>query len=87
VSTGLRVGAGVLLFAAALAWMTLRDAGVACEVCAAAEGRVFCATVRGPDAEAATEQAHAKACGSVANGMTQELACQRAPAHSVSCRE
>jgi hypothetical protein len=87
VKTGIGVGAAILLFAAALAWMTLRDAGVACEACAAVEGRVFCATVRGRDAEEATQQALAKACGSVANGMTQELACQRAPAHSVSCRE
>ena len=85
--TGLRVGAGVLLFAAVLAWMTLREAGVSCEVCAAQDGRVHCATVRGPDREEAVQQAHSRACGVLATGMTQELACQRAPAHSVACRE
>jgi hypothetical protein len=85
-----RVAIGILLaaaFFAALAWATLRETAVSCEVCVAFQGRSACRTSSGPAAEEATAMAHSVACAELSSGVTQGMACRRTPPTSVACGE
>lgn len=67
-------------------YMTTARATEECNVCMEFQGRSNCATAAGRTAAEATETAHNTACGPLASGMDQTIACQnRAPA-SVQCR-
>jgi hypothetical protein len=80
-------GVAIALFAALVAWMTLREAGASCEVCMAWNDRVHCAAVRAASLEEAETRARASACSIVTDGMADELACQRSAARSTRCTE
>jgi len=75
----------VTAFVTLLWWSSRREAELSCEVCVGAGGALTCATVRGPDREAAIRQGVATACGIATGRMDEELACQRTPPNSVSC--
>jgi hypothetical protein len=66
-------------------YMTTARATDECTVCLEFQGRSNCATAVGRSASEATETAHATACGPVASGMNETIACgNRAPV-SVQC--
>ncbi len=67
-------------------YMSTARANQECTVCVEFQGRSNCATAAGRTAAEATETAHSTACGPVASGMNETIACgNRAPV-SVQCR-
>ena len=69
-----------LLYAA-----TLRQAGVRCEACVSFEGRRVCRSAAAGSPADARRAAVATACATVASGVTQTLACERAVPAEVRC--
>jgi hypothetical protein len=72
-------------FVAFLAYTSLRSQSATCEVCMSFNGAERCAKASGPTREAATETAQTTACGPLASGMDQTIACGRTEPKSVSC--
>ena len=72
-------------FVAFLAYTSLKPQGVTCEVCVSFNGGARCAKASGPTKQATTETAQTAACGPLAAGMDQTIACGRTPPKSVSC--
>jgi hypothetical protein len=67
-------------------YMSTARAREECTVCVEFQGRSNCATAAGSTTAEATETAQNTACGPVASGMNESIACgNRAPA-SVQCR-
>ena len=67
-------------------YMTTARADQECNVCVEFQGRSNCATALGSTVGEATETAHRTACGPVAQGMNETIACgNRAPV-SVQCK-
>jgi hypothetical protein len=77
---GAVVAVGVLFYT-----MTVGGAKQTCEVCVEFNGRHNCATARAKTPEAARTAAQQTACGPVASGMDQSIACGRQPPVSVQC--
>ena len=72
-------------FVALLAYTSIKPQGVTCEVCMTFNGGGRCAKASGPTKPAATETAQTAACGPLAAGMDQTIACGRTQPKSVSC--
>jgi hypothetical protein len=72
-------------FVAYLLYATLRTQQVTCEVCMTFRGGSRCATASGPDREAASETAQTAACGPLASGMDETIACGRTAPTRVTC--
>lgn len=67
-------------------YMSTARATEECAVCVEFQGRSNCATAAGRTPAEATETAHTTACGPVASGMNETIACgNRAPV-SVQCK-
>lgn len=67
-------------------YMSTARATEECAVCMEFNGRTNCATAAGRTPAEATETAHNTACGPIASGMNDAIACgNRAPV-SVQCR-
>jgi hypothetical protein len=66
--------------------LTLGGAKEQCRVCMAFGTGTNCATATGPTVAAATEGATTTACGVLASGMTETIACGRTPPASVQCK-
>ena len=84
----MRVALGLLLaglFLAAMLYVTASESSVECTVCIDFGGRESCATVSGPDQQAAVMQASTTACVPLASGVTQSMECSRTPPSRVSC--
>ena len=73
------------VFVAVLLFSTIRSQQVTCEVCVAFNGGQRCAKASGQDRSAATSAAQTTACGPLANGMDQTIACGRIVPASVTC--
>jgi hypothetical protein len=73
-------------FVAFLLWTTLSAQKVECEVCVEFGGGRNCATASGDDAATATETAQTTACGTLARGMTESIACGNTQPASRVCR-
>jgi hypothetical protein len=66
-------------------YMSTARATQQCEVCMEYQGRSNCATALGRTVDEATQTAHSTACGPIARGMNETIACgNRAPV-SVQC--
>jgi hypothetical protein len=76
----------VLAVAALFFVMTTARAKVQCRVCVDFHGRSNCATALGPSERAAREGAQSTACGPIAVGMDQEIACSRTPPAVAECQ-
>jgi len=67
-------------------YMSTARANEECTVCVSFQGHSNCATAAGSTTAEATQTAHSTACGPVARGMNETIACgNRAPV-SVQCR-
>lgn len=75
----------VAAFAAAVWWALSLQVGVQCEVCMRVGYVVQCSHVAGPTREEAVAAASRHACGIIAGGMTEELACQRRAPERTHC--
>jgi hypothetical protein len=66
-------------------YSSLHVGGVRCEVCVEFAGRRACRTVDGATESDALVGAQTNACALIASGVTETMACGRAPTQS-SCR-
>jgi uncharacterized protein (UPF0333 family) len=67
-------------------YMSVAGANQECSVCMEFRGRSNCATAAGHTAAEATETAHNTACGPIASGMNETIACGNRPPLSVQCK-
>jgi hypothetical protein len=73
-------------FLAFLLYSTLEVQRVECTVTVAFQGESRTATASGASEESATEQAQTAACGPLARGMDESIACSRRPPTARTCR-
>lgn len=73
------------VFVIFLAYSSLKPQQTTCEVCVDFGGGNRCAKASGPDRKAASETAQTAACGPLARGMDQTIACSRMTPKSVNC--
>ncbi len=66
-------------FVAVLMWSTIAAQAVECRVCVGFNGRQNCATATAASAEEAARSAQNTACGPLASGMNDAIACDRTP--------
>jgi hypothetical protein len=72
-------------FVAFLIYTTIAPQQIECEVCVAFNGGDRCAKASGPSRQAAAETAQTAACGPLAAGMDQTIACGRVEPRAVTC--
>ncbi|HEY9013875.1 MAG TPA: hypothetical protein VIM84_02285 [Gemmatimonadales bacterium] len=73
-------------FAAFLLWSTLSSQHVECTVTVAFQSRQGTAVASAASQEDAVRQAQTAACGPIAQGMNDQIACGRTPPVSTRCR-
>jgi hypothetical protein len=76
----------VLAFAGFLLWTTLSAQRVECAVTVAFNNTRNSATASAASEADATREAQTAACGPIANGMNESIACGRIPPVSRQCR-
>ncbi len=76
----------VVLFTAFLAWSTLSSQKYSCEVCVEFNGSANCAAASHATEAEAARSAQTTACGPVAAGMNQTIACEAKPPVSRQCQ-
>jgi hypothetical protein len=76
----------ILAFVALLTWSTLSAQKVSCEVCVEFNGGRNCAKASHTTQAEAARSAQTTACGPLAHGMNETIACENRPAVSTSCK-
>lgn len=76
----------VLAFVAFLTWSTLEAQKVSCNVCVEYNGKQNCAIASHSSVEEAARSAQNTACGTIAHGMDQSIACQNQPPVKQECQ-
>jgi hypothetical protein len=76
----------VVAFGGLLLFNTLSAQKVECDVCVEFNGLQNCATASHENEADAARSAQTTACGTIANGMDQSIACDRTPPKSRQCR-
>jgi hypothetical protein len=76
----------VLAFAGFLLWSTLSSQRVECTVTVAFNNTQNTATASGASEADATREAQTAACGPIAHGMNESIACSRIPPVRQACR-
>ena len=76
----------VLGFVAFLLWSTLSAQRVECMVTVEFDGRTGSGTASASSEQDAVREAQTAACGPIANGMNESIACGRIPPVSKQCR-
>ncbi len=67
-------------------WRKTMSAQLAtCEVCVVFNGQRQCSRASGQDAKEATRTAHSTACGPIASGMNEKIACDSRPPATLRC--
>ena len=74
-----------VLFAGVLLYSMTRQFAETCEVCITFNGRTVCREAYGKTPEEAIRTATDNACGLLAAGMTQAIACGNVPPDSTTC--
>jgi hypothetical protein len=77
---------GVLAFIAFLLWTTVSAQKVECVVCVEFGSGRNCATATAADEGEAAQSAQTTACGPIASGMNESIACGNRPPASRQCR-
>ena len=77
--------AGAILVVAYLIYLTMPTNGVTCEVCVEFRGTTECRKATGKDRMEAEMAAASTACGLLAGGVTDGIACNNTPPKSASC--
>ncbi len=75
----------VVLFFAAILYVTQAETSVECTVCIHFGGAENCATVTGPDEQQARMQATSTACAPLSSGVTEGMECSRTVPAMVRC--
>lgn len=76
----------IVAFGALLLFNTLSAQKAECTVCVEFKGARNCATASHANEDEAKQAAQTTACGVLANGMDESIACGRAVPASVQCR-
>ena len=76
----------ILAFVALLAYSTLSAQKVTCNVCVEFNGGRNCAKASHSSETEAARAAQTTACGPLASGMNETIACENRPAVSKSCQ-
>ncbi len=76
----------IVAFAALLLFNTLSAQKHECSVCVEFNGRRNCATASNETEADALRSAQTTACGTLASGMDQSIACDRTPPISKQCK-
>lgn len=76
----------VVAFGALLLFNTLSAQKVECNVCVEFNGRQNCATASHETEEEARRSAQTTACGTLASGMNESIACDRTIPRASQCR-
>lgn len=76
----------VLAFFGYLLWSTLASQRNQCRVCVAYKGRQNCATTSAASNADATRNAQSTACGVLASGMNDAIACGNATPLTAECK-
>ncbi|MBI4161427.1 MAG: hypothetical protein HY509_03160 [Acidobacteria bacterium] len=66
-----------------MTWTVLSETAIGCEVCIEFRGRRQCRRAEGPDREACRRTAGDNACGFLASGMNESIACGNTEPQSV----
>jgi hypothetical protein len=69
-----------------LLWSTLASQRAECRVCAEFGGRRNCAVASASTREEAARSAQTTACGPLAHGMDESIACDNRPPTAVECK-
>jgi len=75
----------VILFLGILYWLTVSAQAAECHACVAYNGQQNCATASAASAAEAERQARTTACGTIAHGMSESIACANTPPASKEC--
>ncbi|HXG44598.1 MAG TPA: hypothetical protein VNJ71_07575 [Gemmatimonadales bacterium] len=75
----------IVAFAALLLYNTLSAQKATCTVCVEFNGHRNCATASHQTEEEARRSAQNTACGPIASGMNESIACDNTPPASVQC--
>ncbi|HKC38062.1 MAG TPA: hypothetical protein VKC15_00825 [Gemmatimonadales bacterium] len=78
--------AAVVAVALLFFYMTTAHANEECNVCVEFQGRSNCAAAVAATVGDATETAHRTACGPIAQGMNETIACENRAPVSVQCK-
>jgi hypothetical protein len=76
----------VVAIAGLFFYMTTARASTTCQVCVTYGGHSNCASAVGPNEADARDGAQTTACGPIASGMDESIACGRTQPVSVQCR-
>lgn len=77
---------GIAVVAGGAIYLTTAQAATRCQVCITYHGRSNCANAAGPSEQDAREGAQTTACGPLASGMDESIACGRVQPDSIQCR-
>ena len=83
-----RVWLGLLVavaFVGYLLWSTLTAQAAECHVCVAFQGHQNCATASAATPDEAARQSQTTACGTLAQGMNDKIACDNTPPIKREC--
>jgi hypothetical protein len=83
VATGAAI---TIAFFGYLWWSSVSAQRTECKVCVAYGGGRNCATASADSTKAAARSAHTTACGVLAHGMNDAIACQNTPALIEECK-
>ncbi|HKQ96579.1 MAG TPA: hypothetical protein VJV75_01760 [Candidatus Polarisedimenticolia bacterium] len=75
----------LVLFIGAVVALSLRVPKVECEVCISFHGQQRCSRASAADEKGALQSATIAACGLLAGGMTDTIACQNTPPDRSTC--
>lgn len=78
--------AAIAAVAALFFYLTAAQATEECTVCMEFRGRSNCATASAPTRDEAEQGARNTACGPIAQGMDETIACGNTPSATVRCR-
>ena len=81
------IGAGLALALGYMVYLTTSVTGVSCEVCVDFRGTTECRKATGKDREEAEAAAASTACGLLAGGVTDGIACRNTTPKSVTCQD
>lgn len=76
----------LLAFVALLLWTTLSAQKVECQLCVEFAGGRNCATATAANEAEAAQSAQTTACGVLAGGMSETIACANTPPAARQCR-
>jgi len=79
------VVAGLALLIGYMSYLTMSPGQITCEVCMEFHGRSDCRKATGKDKEEAQMSATSTACGLLAGGVTDGIACQNTTPKSIDC--